>query len=164
APRAARRRARRGAAGGTGVRGRDRRRHGGGGGGTMRIACAFDHAGFPLKPMVLETVGALGHEAIDLGTDSTDPVDYPDTARAGAGEDRGHRARVHALMADAADLRHKYLPIAEHGLVGDLHTVALIGTTGTIDWYCCPAFDAPSVFGSVLDADQGGFYALHPVG
>jgi ribose 5-phosphate isomerase B len=50
----------------------------------MRIACAFDHAGFPLKPMVLETVGALGHEAIDLGTDSTDPVDYPDTARAGA--------------------------------------------------------------------------------
>ena len=50
----------------------------------MRIACAFDHAGFPLKPMVLETVGALGHEAIDLGTDSTDPVDYPDTARAAA--------------------------------------------------------------------------------
>jgi ribose 5-phosphate isomerase B len=50
----------------------------------MRIACAFDHAGFPLKPMVLETVSALGHEAIDLGTDSTDPVDYPDTARAGA--------------------------------------------------------------------------------
>jgi GH15 family glucan-1,4-alpha-glucosidase len=67
-------------------------------------------------------------------------------------------------MADAGDLRHKYLPIAEHGLVGDLHTVALIGTTGTIDWYCCPAFDAPSVFGSVLDADQGGFYALHPMG
>jgi ribose 5-phosphate isomerase B len=50
----------------------------------MRIACAFDHAGFPLKPMVLETVSALGHEPIDLGTDSTDPVDYPDTARAGA--------------------------------------------------------------------------------
>jgi ribose 5-phosphate isomerase B len=50
----------------------------------MRVACAFDHAGFPLKPMVLETVSALGHEPIDLGTDSTDPVDYPDTARAGA--------------------------------------------------------------------------------
>ena len=48
----------------------------------MRIACAFDHAGFPLKPLVLETVRSLGHEAIDLGTDSTDPVDYPDTARA----------------------------------------------------------------------------------
>jgi ribose 5-phosphate isomerase B len=50
----------------------------------MKIACAFDHAGFPLKPMVLETVSAAGHEPIDLGTDSTDPVDYPDTARAAA--------------------------------------------------------------------------------
>ena len=42
--------------------------------------------------------------------------------------------------------------LAEHGLVGDLHTVALVGTTGTIDWYCCPAFDSPSVFGAILVA------------
>lgn len=48
----------------------------------MKIACAFDHAGFPLKPLVLETLRRLGHEAIDLGTSSTDPVDYPDVARA----------------------------------------------------------------------------------
>ena len=46
-----------------------------------------------------------------------------------------------------------YLPIAEHGLIGDLHTVALVGTDGTIDWYCCPRFDSPSVFGAILDAD-----------
>jgi GH15 family glucan-1,4-alpha-glucosidase len=58
----------------------------------------------------------------------------------------------------------EYLPIAEHGLVGDLHTVALVGTNGTIDWYCCPAFDSPSVFGAILDADDGGFYALRPEG
>ena len=32
----------------------------------------------------------------------------------------------------------RYLPIAEHGLIGDVHTVALVGTDGTIDWYCCP--------------------------
>jgi ribose 5-phosphate isomerase B len=50
----------------------------------MRVACAFDHAGFPLKALVVDTVVALGHEPVDLGTDSTDPVDYPDTARAGA--------------------------------------------------------------------------------
>jgi ribose 5-phosphate isomerase B len=50
----------------------------------MRVACAFDHAGFPLKTLVLDTVTALGHEPVDLGTDSADPVDYPDTARAGA--------------------------------------------------------------------------------
>jgi GH15 family glucan-1,4-alpha-glucosidase len=67
-------------------------------------------------------------------------------------------------MADAGDLQHAYLPIAEHGLVGDLHTVALVGTTGTIDWYCCPAFDSPSVFGSILDAGEGGYYALRPEG
>jgi ribose 5-phosphate isomerase B len=51
----------------------------------VKIACAFDHAGFPLKPVVLETLAAAGHEPIDLGTWSTDPVDYPDTARDAAG-------------------------------------------------------------------------------
>jgi ribose 5-phosphate isomerase B len=50
----------------------------------MRIACAFDHAGFPLKELVLDVVAAAGHEPVDLGTNSTDPVDYPDTARAAA--------------------------------------------------------------------------------
>ena len=50
----------------------------------MKIACAFDHAGFPLKQVVLETLAAAGHEPIDLGTHSTDPVDYPDTAREAA--------------------------------------------------------------------------------
>ena len=50
----------------------------------MKIACAFDHAGFPLKGMVIDTVIGEGHEAIDLGTWSTEPVDYPDTARMAA--------------------------------------------------------------------------------
>jgi GH15 family glucan-1,4-alpha-glucosidase len=54
----------------------------------------------------------------------------------------------------------EYLPIADHGLIGDLHSVALVGTNGTIDWFCCPAFDSPSVFGSLLDARKGGFFAL----
>jgi ribose 5-phosphate isomerase B len=47
----------------------------------VRIACAFDHAGVPLRQFVFETLAALGHETIDLGTDSTAPVDYPDKAR-----------------------------------------------------------------------------------
>ncbi len=58
----------------------------------MKIACAFDHAGFPLKGLVLQLVGELGHEPIDLGTNSTDPVDYPDIARAGADAVRSGRA------------------------------------------------------------------------
>jgi GH15 family glucan-1,4-alpha-glucosidase len=39
-----------------------------------------------------------------------------------------------------------YLPIEDHGIIGDLHTVALVGNNGTIDWCCMPAFDAPSIF------------------
>ena len=62
-------------------------------------------------------------------------------------------------MVSAAN---SYLPIAEHGLIGDLHSVALVGTDGTIDWYCCPRFDSPSVFASILDARRGGFYRLAP--
>ncbi|MCH0558201.1 glycoside hydrolase family 15 protein [Streptomyces sp. MUM 16J] len=58
--------------------------------------------------------------------------------------------------------RSRYLPIAEHGLIGDLHTVALVGTDGTIDWYCCPRFDSPSVFGAILDADSGGLFRIAP--
>ena len=58
--------------------------------------------------------------------------------------------------------RARYLPIAEHGLIGDLHTVALVGTDGTIDWYCSPRFDSPSVFAAILDADHGGLFRIPP--
>ena len=56
------------------------------------------------------------------------------------------------------------LPIAEHGLIGDLHTVALVGTEGTIDWYCCPRFDAPSLFGAIVDQKRGGYWRIAPTG
>jgi ribose 5-phosphate isomerase B len=47
----------------------------------MRVAIAADHAGYPLKDLVLEVVRTSGHTAIDLGTDSTASVDYPDFAK-----------------------------------------------------------------------------------
>ena len=56
-----------------------------------------------------------------------------------------------------------YLPIADHGLIGDLRTVALVGGNGTIDWYCSPSFDAPSVFAAILDAERGGAFELSAV-
>lgn len=46
----------------------------------MKIAVACDHAGYPMKEIVLETVRRAGHVPLDLGTDSTEPVDYPDYA------------------------------------------------------------------------------------
>ncbi len=60
----------------------------------MRVAIASDHAGFPLKEMVLQTVRAAGHEPIDLGTHDTSPVDYPDFAeKVGGAVQRGEAER-----------------------------------------------------------------------
>jgi ribose 5-phosphate isomerase B len=48
----------------------------------MNVAVAADHAGFPLKARILEELARWGHQGIDLGTTSTEPVDYPDFAKA----------------------------------------------------------------------------------
>ena len=55
---------------------------------------------------------------------------------------------------------NRYPPIAEHGMVGDLQTAALVSSGGTVDWWCAPRFDSPSVFASLLDSDRGGFCRL----
>jgi len=47
----------------------------------MKVAVAADHAGYPLKQTVIETLTNLGHTPIDLGTHSTESVDYPDYAK-----------------------------------------------------------------------------------
>ncbi len=57
----------------------------------------------------------------------------------------------------------QYLPIEEHGFIGDMHTAALVGVNGTIDWLCFPHFDSPSVFGAILDAGKGGHFSITPV-
>ncbi len=54
--------------------------------------------------------------------------------------------------------------ISDHGLIGDLQTAALVDVNGTIDWFCCPRFDAPSVFASLLDSERGGFFRIAPDG
>jgi GH15 family glucan-1,4-alpha-glucosidase len=57
----------------------------------------------------------------------------------------------------------RYPNISDHGLIGDLQTAALVATDGTIDFFCCPRFDSPSVFCSLLDAEKGGYFRISPV-
>src|SRR5579872_6301143 len=56
----------------------------------------------------------------------------------------------------------KYPAIADHGLIGDLQTAALVTTDGVIDWFCSPRFDSPSVFASLLDIHKGGHFRIGP--
>ena len=56
----------------------------------------------------------------------------------------------------------RYPPIADHGLIGDLQTTALVSGEGVIDWFAAPRFDSPSVFASLLDHDRGGYFRLGP--
>ncbi|MFY1619664.1 glycoside hydrolase family 15 protein [Micromonospora sp. WMMD736] len=61
-------------------------------------------------------------------------------------------------------MQTRYPGIEEHGLIGDLQTAALISKDGTIDWFCAPRFDSPSVFAALLDRDRGGHFQLSPDG
>ena len=53
-----------------------------------------------------------------------------------------------------------YQPIENYGIIGDMHSVALVGMNGSIDWYCFPHFDSPSIFGRILDDRKGGYFQI----
>ena len=55
-----------------------------------------------------------------------------------------------------------YQPIENYGMIGDMHSVALVGTNGSIDWLCWPRFDSPSVFAAILDDKKGGSFRIAP--
>ena len=58
---------------------------------------------------------------------------------------------------------NEYPLIADHGLIGDLQTAALVATDGTLDWFCSPRFDSPSIFASLLDRSRGGHFSTRPL-
>lgn len=68
----------------------------------------------------------------------------------------------HRRTKGVSRLSETYLPIEDYGVIGNLHTVALVGMNGSIDWCCIPRFDAPSIFGALLDAEKGGFFRIAP--
>ncbi len=56
-----------------------------------------------------------------------------------------------------------YQPIEDYGIIGDMHTAALVGINGSIDWLCIPYFDSPAVFAAILDDKKGGRFRIAPV-
>ncbi|TDZ73161.1 Uncharacterized protein CTRI78_v001294 [Colletotrichum trifolii] len=71
-------------------------------------------------------------------------------------------------MAQQCSKRHSagshagYLPIEDYGMIGNMHTCALVGMNGSVDFMCWPDFDSPSVFCRLLDKDKGGFFSICP--
>jgi GH15 family glucan-1,4-alpha-glucosidase len=56
-----------------------------------------------------------------------------------------------------------YQPIEDHGVIGDMRTLALVGMDGAIDFMCYPYFDSPTIFCRLLDDQRGGTFRLAPM-
>ncbi len=56
-----------------------------------------------------------------------------------------------------------YLPIDDYGIIGNMRSAALVGLNGSIDWFCFPHFDSPSIFAKILDHRKGGYFSIRPV-
>jgi GH15 family glucan-1,4-alpha-glucosidase len=67
-------------------------------------------------------------------------------------------------MPLSEELPMSYQPIENYGIIGNMRTVALVGMNGSIDWYCYPHFDSPSIFGALLDDVKGGRFQISPIG
>ena len=53
-----------------------------------------------------------------------------------------------------------YQPIENYGIIGNMHAVALVGMNGSIDWFCFPHSDSPSIFARILDDEKGGYFQI----
>ncbi|HEX4073136.1 MAG TPA: trehalase-like domain-containing protein, partial [Planctomycetaceae bacterium] len=53
-----------------------------------------------------------------------------------------------------------YQPIENYGVVGNMRTVALVSIEGSVDWFCFPHFDSPSIFAALLDDKKGGRFDI----
>ncbi|NOR34789.1 MAG: glycoside hydrolase family 15 protein, partial [Bacteroidales bacterium] len=56
-----------------------------------------------------------------------------------------------------------YRPIENYAIIGNMRSAALVGLDGSIDWFCFPHFDSPSLFASILDEGKGGHFKISPL-
>ena len=84
-------------------------------------------------------------------------------AKAKAGRSRAASGATKEVKVQSAAAPSPFPPIADYAFLSDCHTGALIAPDGAVDWLCVPSFDAPSVFGTLLDR-QSGFFRLAPFG
>src|SRR5579859_7094175 len=73
-------------------------------------------------------------------------------------------SRMAERGTDRADAAPEHLPIREYAAIGNCKTAALVGSNGSIDWYCPGRFDAPAALSRILDARRGGFLSVRPDG
>jgi GH15 family glucan-1,4-alpha-glucosidase len=72
------------------------------------------------------------------------------------------RSEAHAAGSIATTDHSIPRPIADHGIIGDLATLALVAKDGAIDFMCWPNFDSPTIFAALLDPERGGVFELAP--
>src|SRR4029453_16921243 len=78
------------------------------------------------------------------------------------GRIRRHTSKGCAISLSEFMQANRYAPIEDYGIIGDLHTVGLVGKNASIDFLCLPSFDSPSVFAALLDAERGGHFQIAP--
>jgi GH15 family glucan-1,4-alpha-glucosidase len=99
-----------------------------------------------LTPDGQDPAGAMLDPAVDDGP-----------PRAGAMDPGVAERRETTPFVERLPVPSPFPPIAEYGFLSDCHTAALVAPDGTVEWLCPPRFDAPSVFGAILDRGAGGF-------
>jgi GH15 family glucan-1,4-alpha-glucosidase len=88
------------------------------------------------------------------------PIAPPRSGRAERSAPAERAGRAERARPAESRRAKAYRPIADYGVIGNMHTAALVSRGGSIDWFCYPRFDSPSVFAAILDAEKGGRFTI----